>query len=232
MYYEYLNNPSLFFKGNYEGQWHTWKYFKVRSQDFSKEIQEGIRNERFKFDRETIKPYLHSRNNLVENNIISEPHSKLNEGGAIYAWCTGKYNIIRSNAIFRSKGMPGSSIIALDDVAEYFIITDNVYWINGKILNGVGSRKTERGNIISRNIRVNYTKDHAQTHDKDKIGIWYLNESGRSSLDNLIRKITKDSDKKGGWPKSSKIGIPAVNEKIIKYGESYDLPENAHVTIE
>ncbi|MCK5775568.1 MAG: right-handed parallel beta-helix repeat-containing protein, partial [Bacteroidales bacterium] len=179
VYYGYLNKPSLFFKGNYEGQWHSWNYFQIRTEDFSKEIQNGIRNETFKFDRENVKPYLHTRNNLVENNIISEPHSKLNEGGAIYAWCTGKNNVLRSNAIFKSRGMPASSIIALDDVAEYFTITDNVYWIHGPILNGVGARPTERGNVISGNIRVNYIKEHAQSHDRDKIGSWYTNDSGR-----------------------------------------------------
>ncbi|MCK5906246.1 MAG: right-handed parallel beta-helix repeat-containing protein [Flavobacteriales bacterium] len=232
MYYGYLNKPSLFFKGNYEGQWHTWKYFKVRSQDFSKVIQDGIRNETFKFDRESIKPYLHSRNNLIENNIISEPHSKLNEGGAIYAWCTGKYNIIRSNAIFKSRGMPASSIIALDDVAEYFIVTDNVYWIHGPILNGVGARQTERGNVISRNIRVNYIKAHAQSHDRDKIDSWYTNDYGRAPLDKLVNRITKTAKEKGGWPVNAEIGVPSANEKVTQYGVSYDLPENAHVTIE
>ena len=68
---------------------------------------------------------------------------------------------MRINAIFKSRGMPGLSILALDDVAEYFTATDNVYWIHGPILNGIGARPTERGNVISGNVRVNYIKENA-----------------------------------------------------------------------
>ena len=232
MYYGYMNRPSLFFPGTYEGQWHSWNYFRLRSQDFPKEIQEGIRDGSYEFDRETMKPYIHSRNNLVEYNIISEPHSKLNEGGALYAWCLGKGNVWRKNVIFKSRGMPSSSIMALDDVAEYTTVQDNVYWINGVILNGVGARGTERGNVISGNIRVNFKKNHKERYGQDKLGTWYTNTSGREPLDNLLEIITDKVTKLGGWPGNCKVGIPSPNEKITRYGEEYVLPVDAHVTIE
>ena len=198
----------------------------------TKEIQEGVRNNTYKFDRETMKPYMHSRDNLIEYNVISEPHSKLNEGGAIYAWCIGKGNVWRKNVIFKSRAMPGSSILALDDVAEYTTIQDNVFWINGEILDGVGARSNERGNIISGNIRVNYIKEHDAKRGHDKIGKWSINVPDREPLDLLLKEITDSVKEQGGWLTNPEIGIPGPDEPITKYGELIVLPKGANVTIE
>ena len=232
MHPKYMSDLEKFFPGSYKGQWHAWSYFCPRPQDFSKEIQEGVRNRTFKFDRETMKPYIHSRNNLIEYNVISEPHSKLNEGGAIYAWCVGKGNVWRKNVIFKSRAMPGSSILALDDIAEFTTITDNVFWINGQILNGVGSRSNERGNVISGNIRVNFIDEHAARRDHDKLGKWWSNVNGREPLDQLLKEITDEVQEQGGWLTAPEIGIPNPNEPITKYGELIVLPKGANVTIE
>ncbi len=232
MHPSYMNDPVIFFPGSYTGQWHEWSYFCSRPQDFSKEIQDGVRNGTYKFDRETIKPYMHSRNNLIEYNVISEPHTKLNEGGAIYAWCPGKDNVWRKNAIFKSRGMPGSSVLALDDLVEFTTVEDNVFWINGVILNGVGCRKAERGNVISGNIRVNFKKEQDQKWDHDKIGKWTLNVKGRKPLDLLLKEITDEVYLQGGWLTNPDVGIPGEDEKITKYGEQLVLPKGAHVTIE
>ena len=234
MHPKYMSEAEKMFPGTYLGQWHAWSYFCPRPQDFSKEIQDGIVNGTYKFDRETIKPYMHSRNNLIEYNVISEPHSKLNEGGAIYAWCIGKDNFWRKNVIFKSRAMPGSSILALDDIAEYTTIENNVFWINGEILDGVGARSSERGNIISGNIRVNYKEEHRSRRGHDKIGEgrWWVNDFGRAPLDELLNEITDEVKKQGGWMSNPEIGIPKPNEPITKYGELITLPEGANVTIE
>ena len=78
-----------------------------------------------------MKPYIHSNANLLEKNVVVNPHTLLNEGGAIYAWSTGKDNIWRQNLIFVNHAMPGSSVLALDDLTEYFTVERNVFWVHG-----------------------------------------------------------------------------------------------------
>ena len=206
--------------------------FCVRSQDYPKKIQEGIKNGTYKFTRDTNKPYIHSRKNIIEYNIISEPHLKLNEGGAIYGWALGKGNVWRKNAIFKSRAMPGSSILALDDEGEYTTVEDNVFWINGKILDGVGARKNERGNIISGNVCVNYKEEFRSRRGHDKIGEgkWWINVPGREPLDELVNEISEEVKKQGGWIGNPVIGIPKPGEEVTMYGEQLVLPEGAHVT--
>lgn len=234
MHPNYMSEVEYMFPGTYYGQWHAWSYFCPRPQDYPEEVQESIKNGTYKFDRETIKPYLHSRNNVVEYNIISEPHSKLNEGGAIYAWCCGKGNVWNKNVIFKSRAMPGSSILALDDMAEYTTVTGNVFWIEGAILDGVGARSKERGNIIHDNVRVNYKDKYRSSRGHENIGDgkWWANETGRTALDNLLNEITTEVEKRGGWPGNPENGVPDANEPITKYGEMIALPEGANVTIE
>jgi hypothetical protein len=234
MHPTYMSDAEKMFPGTYYGQWHAWSYFCPRPQDYPKEVQEGIKNGTYKFDRETIKPYLHSRNNVVEYNIISEPHSKLNEGGAIYAWCCGKNNVWSNNVIFKSRAMPGSSILALDDMAEYTTVTGNVFWIEGTILDGVGARKNERGNAIHDNVRANYKEEYRSRRGHENIGEgkWWVNDPGREALDKLLNEITTEVESRGGWPGNPENGIPNENEPITKYGELIMLPEGANVTIE
>lgn len=231
-HYKYLNDPKIFFPGTRQGLHHQWNDNMIRYDDFSAAVQQQVREGKKPFDRTNVKQYLHSRNNQVEYNIISEPHSKLNEGGALYAWCTGKDNKWLKNVTFKSSGMPGSSIYALDDIAEYFTVKDNVYWIEGIILNGVGSRPTERGNTISGNVRVNFKKAFEQRYDRDKKGRWHDDVEGREPLDRLLDEIKGEAARRGGWPAHAAICVPAPGEKITKYGEELILPENAHVTIE
>lgn len=234
MHPKYMSDSTLFFPGTYNGQWHKWNYFCPRPQDFFKEIQDGVKNGTYKFDRETMKPYMHSRNNVIEYNVISEPYSKLNEGGAIYAWCIGKDNVWCKNVLFKSRAMPGSSILALDDLAEYTTITDNVFWINGEILDGVGVRSNERGNVISGNIRANYLEEHRSRRGHENIGEgkWWVDDSVCESLDKLLNEITTEVEERGGWMSNPEIGIPTPGEAITKYGELITLPEGANVTIE
>ncbi|MCW1923919.1 hypothetical protein OKA05_15225 [Luteolibacter arcticus] len=142
-------------------QFKLWEMFRIRSEDFTQEMRDGVRmtggfkKGMFRFNRENMKPYMHRRNNLIENNIVVEPEQLLDEGGAIYAWATGKGNIWKDYLIFKASGMPGSSILALDNNSEYFTITGNVIWMEGRAACGtIGVRPDERGNVIKDNIRA------------------------------------------------------------------------------
>lgn len=231
---DYMNAKRFAVPGHWEGQYNRWNVYRMRFTDFPEYIQDDILADKKYFDRKTFKAYTYTNGNLVEYNVISEPHSKLNEGGAIYAYSIGKENIWSNNAIFKSRAMPGSSILALDNVCEYTTIKDNVFWINGKILDGVGARSNERGNIINGNVRANYKKEFISRRGHDKIGEgkWWVNDTGRSALDKLIKEITVDVEFQGGWIGNPKIGIPELGEEITKYGELLILPKGAHVTIE
>jgi hypothetical protein len=215
-----------------EGQRSPWNYFCPRWDDFSQEIRTAVENKKPYFNRTNMKPYMHSRSNIIEYNVIVDPHSLLNEGGAIYAWCPGKDNVWRKNIVYVSHAMPGSSIYALDDLAEYFTVEDNIFWVNGTILNGVGARRGERGNKISGNHRVMFkAKDAARR--KNGLGTWWKNETGRESMDKLFAVIKTEVDKQGGWPGSPDVGIPGLdkNTKLIN-GPEMVLPEGSNVTIE
>lgn len=227
-----MSDPSFYRPGTFEGQVQKWNMAEIRFNEFPPEIQSGLRTGTFKFDRATIKPYIHSNNNDVEYNIISEPMLLLNEGGAIYEWCSGKDNVWKYNVVFKSRGMPASSVLALDDLAEYTTVENNYFWVEGKILSGVGCRQTERGDVITNNYRINYKPRFESTTDRDKIGSWWFNETGRKKMDSMLTVIKSTVAKSGGWLNNPKIGIPAVGEKLTKYGQSEELPKGSHVTIE
>lgn len=231
-HYKYFNDPKIFFPGTRHGLHHEWNDYMFRYNDFTAEIHQQIREGKNPFNRTNMKPYLHSRDNLIEYNIVSEPHSKLNEGGALYAWCVGTGNKWLKNVAYKSSGMPGSSIYALDDIAEYFTVKDNVYWIEGIILDGVGARPDERGNAISGNVRVNFKKEFEQRRGHDKKGNWYDDVEGREPLDSLLKEIKEQVNSRGGWPSHATLCIPAPGDKVARYGDDLALPENAHVTIE
>ncbi len=227
-----MSDSTVYLPGTFEGQVQKWSMAQIRFNEFDPQIKDGLRKGIFKFDRESMKPYIHTNNNIIEYNIISEPETLLNEGGALYEWCSGKGNVWRSNVIFKSRGMPSSSVLALDDLAEYTTVEHNLFWVEGIILNGVGARKTERGNVINSNYRINYKPEFEARKSLDKIGTWWINETGRSKMDSLIGYIKKRVIKDGGWLSNPKIAIPAIGEKISMYGEAPELPQGAHVTIE
>jgi hypothetical protein len=164
--------------------------------------------------------------------VIVNPHTLLNEGGAIYAWSTGKGNIWRENLIFVNHAMPGSSILALDDLTEYFTVEKNVFWVHGVILNGVGNRKTERGNLIQDNHRVMFRPEHA-ARVKHGLGTWWLDHEDRAPFDKLYATIKAEVDTKGGWPGKPAIGIPGIDPTAKLGGEiEMAVPKNAPVTIQ
>jgi len=193
--------------GHFQGQWEPWSMFAPKTEDWPKDLLEKIRKGKFKFDRETVKPFLHSNGNLVALNVIVEPHILLNEGGAIYAWSIGKWNIWRANLIYKSRGMPASSVIALDDRVEFTTVEDNVFWVEGTILNGVGVRPTERGNLFDHNVRACYDPRFPSRRNR-LLGKSWVDDPGRAPLDRLFRVVLSRVTAMGGWPCHPRVGIP------------------------
>lgn len=233
---DYLNNPNTFFRDNpvdADRQFKEWSMFGIRSQDFPQELQDAVRAGKNPFDREKAKAYLHTRENLIENNIVVEPEQILDEGGAIYAYWCGKGNIWKDNLVFKSSGMPGSSILALDDVAEFFTITGNVIWVNGKAACGtIGMRPNERGNVIHDNIRAAVVPAHRDA--PHWVGVkrkFHIDEPGRESVYKLQQQIVDKVAAAGGWPGNPDTGIPKPGEDI-KDAVQRTLPKGSHLTIE
>jgi hypothetical protein len=230
-----MSDPAFALSGTFDGQAQRWNMFNIRLTDFPEDIQNGIKNKTFKFDRETIKPYIHSNSNMVECNVVVEPEQILDEGGAIYAWCVGKGNCWCENIVFKSSGFPGASILALDDLAEYFTVTGNVIWVNGVAGCGtIGVRPTERGNTVKDNIRACFKPEHADKAGGNMDGIslgFYRTETGRESVYALLKKIQDTVNKNGGWPGNPKTGVPGPNEPV-KASVENKLPEGSHKTIE
>ena len=234
----FLQDPAFFFQDSPKagtGQFKLWDMFKIRAEEFTKELQDGVRNGTKPFNRETIKQYMHSNGNLIENNIVAEPEQILDEGGAIYAWCSGKGNIWKDNLIFKSTGMPGSSILALDDLAEYFTITGNVIWVEGRAACGtIGMRADERGNVIKDNIRANFKPQFADTRNSNANGVtkgFYTTDTTREPVYRLLREITAKVAADGGWLGNPKTGIPAPGEPVTAPDQKPKV-KMEHVTIE
>jgi hypothetical protein len=233
---KWFNDPDLFFRentANADRQFKEWSMFGIRGTDFPAELQAAVRAGKKPFNRENTKAYLHCRENIVENNIVVEAEQLLDEGGAIYAFCTGKGNVWKDNLIFKSSGMPGSSIVALDDVAEYFTITGNVIWVNGKAGCGtVGMRPGERGNVIHDNIRA--AVEPAHRDDPHWVGVkrkFHTDDPSRDPVYKLQQQIVDKAAASGGWVGNPDTGIPKPGESI-KDAKQRTLPKDAHKTIE
>ena len=232
MSYWNMDSPGNMIPGSWSGQVHDWAKSQPRIQDFPADVVAGIKARTYHFDRDTMKPYIHSNANLLEKNVVVNPHTLLNEGGAIYAWSTGKDNLWRENLIFVNHAMPGSSVLALDDLTEYFTLEGNVFWVHGSILNGVGNRKTERGNTIRDNHRVMFRPEHA-ARVKHGLGSWWYDHEDRAKFDTLYAVIKAEVDSKGGWPGNPAIGIPGIDPAAKLGGEiEMAVPKNAPVTIQ
>ena len=234
----FFNDPRHFFQDDpvgSAGQFNYWSMFQIRTDDFPKEMQAAVRAGKNPFNRENSKPYLHSNENLIEYNIVVQPEQILDEGGAIYAYWTGKGNVWRNNLVFKSSGMPGSSVLALDDVAEYFTVTGNVIWVNGSARCGtIGMRPAERGNMIHDNIRASFKPEHADGPSGNRDGIkagFYTTDPTREPVYKLQKVITDKVNAAGGWPGNPDTGIPRPGEEITDAVQR-TLPKDSHMTIE
>lgn len=233
---EHMGSPKFFFPDPSASQFDHWNTYNIRSQDFPVEVQQMIREGKpHPYDRETAKPFLHSNGNLIENNIVIEPEMLLDEGGAIYAWCPGKGNVWKDNLIFKSSGMPGSSIIALDDMAEYFTVTGNVIWGEGRAACGtIGVRSSERGNVIHGNIRACYKPEYSDGGGGNLNGLgsgFFSNDPTREWVDRILKTITDRAAQEGGWLGNPKVGIPAPGEAVTPVNRKLRV-KMAHLTIE
>lgn len=205
-------------KGSFVGQVDAWNQGNIRWEDFPKEILAKVKKGENPFNNDNFFEYMHSDSNIIEFNICNEPHAKLFEGGAIYAWHPGIGNVVNKNLIYKSSSMHGSSVIALDDRAEYFHIEGNVIWVNGVILDVIGMRDYTRGVIMKDNFRVAWKPEYNE--GRKRPADWYTNTKEIQPFWNLYREIRNGVVKHGGWPgkpvlevlNNTKISAPAITD--------------------
>lgn len=112
-----------------------------------------------KITMENVYEYLHTRNNYIAYNDISQANTDSQDSGLIEAWGTGLDNIIHNNALHSSE-IPFSFGFGLylDDAAGGFTVTNNVIYNlnhNGKGVLYFGIYSKGIGNIIKNNVVAN-----------------------------------------------------------------------------
>jgi hypothetical protein len=161
------------------------------------------------FTMRNVMPYFHLRNNMISHNMIVEPQWWGMEGGALYS-CPqiGDYNVWRKNLVYKSKGMPKSTILALDDAhVNYFTQEGNVVWIDGKILNNHPFSGTTRGAVPP---KEDGRKSYLTFRDNHR-----ADATNPEPFQNLYKEIISKVDKNGGWLVDPEMNLPAVHYAIL-----------------
>jgi dihydroxyacid dehydratase/phosphogluconate dehydratase len=115
--------------------------------------------------------------------------------------------------VYKGHGLPGSSILSLDDRSEYFTLAGNVVWCVGRAGAGtIGVRDQELGNIFIVNIR----SENQYGDDRHCEG-----EPGHEKFDALYQRIKQEVDKAGGWPGNP--DLPAMIERLKTDKNHYEL---------
>ncbi len=94
------------------------------------------------YTREEVKEFTHSRNNVIEYNIVDEYMTGVEDGGGLYAWGCGNDNRYSNNIIIKTeKGMHWTFPLYMDDGVDNITVENNLVWSmeQGTIDKGYGS---------------------------------------------------------------------------------------------
>ena len=107
-------------------------------------------------NKENVKEYQHTRNNVIEYNDMSKANLDTQDTGIIETWCPGLGNIFHNNALHDSEiHFSFGTGLYLDDIADNFKVTNNVIFNlqkEGKGILGCAICAKGIGNEISNNI--------------------------------------------------------------------------------
>jgi len=94
---------------------------------------------------ESVKPFLHGRNNIVEHNVVYEVLGRLPEdGGALYGFGQGLGNVFRDNLVYRAHCLA----IYLDAEFDGVLVQNNVVFDSASPFGGGGAYPTLVGNRL------------------------------------------------------------------------------------
>lgn len=131
------------------GAWDSYGDFQAMYQSRWDELPGGSGG---KFTRESFKTYLHSRNNLIRNNILTEYLKTLSDGGALYSWGCGTGNQWEGNLLRRIRRNSGERwcfALYMDDYVDGATLANNVAWHAGDSTINKGSNRWDNNLIQS-----------------------------------------------------------------------------------
>ena len=137
-------------------------------------------------DRTEIKKYLHSGNNRIANNIISNYMTKLGDGGALYCWGCGLGNVWEGNLLKRTVTRPGEHLIIaiyMDDEVDGATIRNNICWHKGNAYDTLnkGANKWEN-NVIQATKPAGYDARLQELAEAARAAGGWLNTPADQSL--------------------------------------------------
>ena len=143
------------------------------------------------FTPDTIRPYLHSGDTLVENNVLMDVMQVLDDGGALYAWSCGLGNVWRNNIIRNVRAPEIYFPIYMDDVVDGALIEGNEAWSPGYNCN--------KGSNDFRNNTVTTSRNYAYVR--------------------LLTRIVEEVKRQGGWPGNPKpFDLPDLTPRPVPDG--------------
>ncbi len=161
---------------------------------------------------ERYAPYLHARNNIVENNHVERTMLKLSDGSSINVSGAGLGNIVRHNYIYDIAYVG----IRMDDWQDGTIVEDNILDKVGKI--GV----TYKGiNVVKNNILINCAKAfHFRSYPKQ-----YFDGTDTYIKHNIIYSDSEDFEPNTIF-KWGKMEVRNKGTKHMPY--EYNMDENCY----
>ncbi|MEI6499974.1 MAG: right-handed parallel beta-helix repeat-containing protein, partial [Armatimonadota bacterium] len=94
---------------------------------------------------ESVKPFLHARNNLVENNVVYEVLGRMPaDGGGLYGFGQGLGNVFRNNLVYRAHCLA----IYLDAEYDGVLVENNVVYDSAAPFGGSGAYPTLTNNFL------------------------------------------------------------------------------------
>ncbi len=94
---------------------------------------------------ESVKPFLHARNNLIAHNVVHDVLWLLPaDGGALYGFGQGLGNVFRANLVYRAHCLA----IYLDNEFDHVRVEDNIVLDSASPFGGSGASPILRGNAL------------------------------------------------------------------------------------
>ena len=142
--------------GKTQGAWDSYGVYEAMYKVRWSELPQGTDST---FTLDSFKPYLHSRNNRMTNNILTGYMNRMSDGGGIYSWSCGLGNLWDSNLLRRDFINPGEEwcfALYMDDYVDGATLSNNVCWHTSSNTTINKGANTWTNNTVSSTKPANY----------------------------------------------------------------------------
>jgi len=172
-------------------------YFNMHRDERSGEFRWDEIDKNDPLTRDSIKQYLHTRYNLIEENVVARYMGILDDGGGIYFWGAGVGNVIRRNICSDTVRSEGLSVgLYMDEESDGQLIEKNTVYrtarltidhgINAWVNNHIYKYNSEPNDVNKETSRV-ITKTRIRLF-KGNIDVLYDSFGFPKSVRNIIHK--------------------------------------------